>query len=138
MSATIDEEKEAGNVVAKDSKERSEKVRQKRGEDKGVEVSVGLSADELRSQRFMMEKDKVKYAGTRLRVKIALFVFAARKKAGLSQGDLAKAVGVSQVRISQIENPESADGPPLELLEKIAAACDVEIDLRMMPLPWAR
>jgi len=47
-------------------------------------------------------------------------------KRGISQAELARRIGVSQARISHIENGEGRDGPGFTLLKRIARACDVE------------
>lgn len=53
----------------------------------------------------------------------ALFVEHARKEAHLTQAALAKKMGVSQVRVSQIESGEGPYGPSIGLLEQVAKAC---------------
>jgi len=46
-----------------------------------------------------------------------------RKGAGLSQGELAERIGVTQERVSEIERGAGPQGPTFALLERIAAAC---------------
>lgn len=46
-----------------------------------------------------------------------------RRSAGFPQAELARRVGVSQERISEIERGGGPQGPTFELLERIASAC---------------
>lgn len=50
---------------------------------------------------------------------------AARKKAGMTQADLAKKLGISYVNISQLEKDQRS--PKLETLQRIAAALSVPV-----------
>lgn len=50
---------------------------------------------------------------------------AARKKAGMTQADLAKKLGISYVNISQLEKDQRS--PKLETLQRIAAALGVPV-----------
>jgi transcriptional regulator with XRE-family HTH domain len=45
---------------------------------------------------------------------------------GISQADLAERTGLSQPRISQIENGDGRDGPTYAVIRKIALACGVD------------
>jgi phasin family protein len=45
---------------------------------------------------------------------------------GITQEELANRIGVSQTRISHIENGVGRDGPSFTLLKRISRACDVE------------
>jgi transcriptional regulator with XRE-family HTH domain len=49
-----------------------------------------------------------------------------REQAGLSQEELALAVGVSQPRISKVEKGDGAEGITYGMLKKIARACGFE------------
>ena len=57
----------------------------------------------------------------RLRVAIARQIKLARQKAGLTQSELAKALGVAQPMIGRLESLKDKRLPSLELLAKIAA-----------------
>ena len=57
----------------------------------------------------------------RLRVAIARQIKLARQKAGLTQAELAKALGVAQPMIGRLESLKDKRLPSLELLAKIAA-----------------
>lgn len=59
----------------------------------------------------------------------AEFARRRREEAGLSQTDLAAILGVSQARISKLENAEAPRGPSLEVLARIAEACGGELIL---------
>jgi DNA-binding XRE family transcriptional regulator len=57
----------------------------------------------------------------RLRVAIARQIKLAREKAGLTQAELAKALGVTQPMIGRLESLKDKRLPSIELLAKIAA-----------------
>jgi len=57
----------------------------------------------------------------RLRVAIARQIKLAREKAGLTQAQLAKALGVTQPMIGRLESLKDKRLPSIELLAKIAA-----------------
>ena len=57
----------------------------------------------------------------RLRIAIARQIKLARQKAGLTQAELAKALGVAQPMIGRLESLKDKRLPSLELLAKIAA-----------------
>jgi transcriptional regulator with XRE-family HTH domain len=48
-----------------------------------------------------------------------------RERAGLTQNQLAARMGVSQVRVSKVENATGRDGPTYGLMRRIAEACEV-------------
>ncbi|HYM31651.1 MAG TPA: helix-turn-helix transcriptional regulator [Candidatus Cybelea sp.] len=50
-----------------------------------------------------------------------------RRSAKYSQAELAKRIGISQERISEIERGAGPQGPTFELLERIATACKMEL-----------
>ena len=54
---------------------------------------------------------------------------ALRKSRGMSQADLATAVGLSQAHVSQLETGKQAPSP--ELLGKIAALFGIALDCRV-------
>jgi ribosome-binding protein aMBF1 (putative translation factor) len=60
---------------------------------------------------------------------LAILVCKMREAAGLSQIQLAERVGTSQPTIARLENAEYT-GHSLKVLEKIAAACGFELQLR--------
>ncbi len=50
---------------------------------------------------------------------------------GLTQGELAERIGVSQARISEIETGTGRDGPSFALLARIANACGINLLARL-------
>ena len=58
----------------------------------------------------------------RLRVAVARAIKTAREKAGLTQAELAEALGISQPMIGRLESLQDKRVPSLELLAKISAA----------------
>lgn len=71
----------------------------------------------------------------RAALRAAQFVEQTRKAANLSQAQLAKKVGVTQARISQVESGEGPLGPSISLLERIAKACGGLLRLSFEKLP---
>lgn len=60
---------------------------------------------------------------------IALQVRWVRQERGLSQGDLAKMVGVTQQAIAKLEDPDA--NPTLDTLRKVAKALDMQVTLSL-------
>ena len=56
-----------------------------------------------------------------------------REEFGVSQQQLASAVGVSQQAIAKIESPDA--NVRLETLERVAAALALQVDLNLIPVP---
>lgn len=56
---------------------------------------------------------------------------AADGTVGISQDELARRIGTSQARVSQIENGEGRDGPSYALLRRIAFACGIDWTLML-------
>ena len=62
-------------------------------------------------------------AHERASLQAAHFIRNTRESSGLSQGQLADKLGVSQARVSQIESGKGPQGPSIDLLARIATAC---------------
>jgi len=62
-------------------------------------------------------------------IKIAEMIYAARKAAGLTQSELARAIGTKQQVISQLEDADYR-GHSLSMLQRIADALHVELEVR--------
>jgi len=72
----------------------------------GIEENIGLSSAALRAGQIVREM---------------------RKSHGWTQSELAAKLGWDQERISNIERGEGTRGPTFDILQKIAAACDHEL-----------
>jgi len=59
---------------------------------------------------------------------VALKIAALRKKAGLSQKELAKRLGTTQQQISRLESP-SYEGHSLSMLRRVAGVLDAEVHI---------
>jgi len=66
-------------------------------------------------------------------LRVAQMIYDARTEAGLTQKQLAKAVGTSQSVISQLESAEYK-GHSLSMLERIGKALNKRVELRFAPL----
>jgi transcriptional regulator with XRE-family HTH domain len=75
----------------------------------GIEEEIGLSSAAVRAGRQVREMRQAK---------------------GWTQVRLAKELGWDQVRISNIERGEGTRGPTFDVLQKIAAVCDYDIEFR--------
>ncbi len=64
---------------------------------------------------------------------VALQLAALRKKAGLSQKELARRLNTSQQQISRLESPDY-EGHSLSMLRRIARALDAQIRVELEPL----
>ena len=72
--------------------------------------------------RLHYEKEKAK-------TQIAYSVKAARTRAGLTQEELAEKIGTTQSVIARLEGGNDKRTPSLDLLARIASACDAELEL---------
>ncbi len=62
---------------------------------------------------------------------VAEMILAAREKAGLTQGQLAKMVGTTQSVISRLEDADY-DGHSLSMLRRIAEALNQRVEVRLV------
>ena len=92
-----------------------------------------ISHDELMKSLYKKDKGLRKRleAGVQ-RLKVIVQIIELREKAGLTQAQLAKRIGVSQPYIARIENDE-ASNLSLETLLKIAAALQGEVEIHIRP-----
>ena len=67
----------------------------------------------------------------RTRTELAAAIRAGRKRAGLTQAQLAKKIQSSQSVIARLEGGGDQRMPSLPLLAKIAKACDGTLELRL-------
>ena len=63
---------------------------------------------------------------------VAQAIYDARKKAGLTQKQLAQRIGTKQPVISQLEDADY-EGHSLSILRRIATALDRRIEIRLVP-----
>jgi ribosome-binding protein aMBF1 (putative translation factor) len=71
-------------------------------------------------------------------LRVAQMIYDARTEAGLTQQELAKAVGTTQSVISQLESAEY-QGHSLSMLQRIAKALNRRVEVRFAPpLPVTR
>jgi predicted RNase H-like HicB family nuclease/DNA-binding XRE family transcriptional regulator len=68
-----------------------------------------------------------------VKLAVALSVRWARQDAGLSQGELAEKMGVSQQQAAKLEQPEA--NPSVATLAKVARALQWDLDLQLVPRP---
>jgi ribosome-binding protein aMBF1 (putative translation factor) len=73
----------------------------------------------------------------RRRFEIAQMIYDARTAAGLTQQQLAELIGTKQPVISQLENADY-QGQSLAMLERIAEALHLEVQLRLVPASSTR
>ena len=64
---------------------------------------------------------------------VARMIFELRKKAGLTQAQLAKMIGTTASVISRLEDADY-DGHSLAMLRRIAAALDKRVEIRFVPV----
>jgi ribosome-binding protein aMBF1 (putative translation factor) len=67
-----------------------------------------------------------------LNAKVAMMVYEARTRAGLTQEQLAELVGTKQPVIARLEDADY-EGHSLSMLQRIAAALNAKLELRMVP-----
>jgi ribosome-binding protein aMBF1 (putative translation factor) len=69
----------------------------------------------------------------RANLDVACKIYNLRTKAGLSQRELAQRIGTSAANICRLENADYA-GHSLSMLRRIAAALEMRVDVRFVPL----
>ena len=69
----------------------------------------------------------------RINLDIACKIYDLRTKAGLSQRELAKRIGTSAANICRLENADY-QGHSLSMLRRIAAAVEMRVDVRFLPI----
>ena len=67
---------------------------------------------------------------------IAEMILAAREKAGLTQGQLAKLVGTTQSVVSRLEDADY-EGHSLTMLRRIAEALHQRVEIRLVAASWS-
>ena len=72
---------------------------------------------------------RMHYEQEKAKTHIAHAVKATRTRAGLTQAQLAKKIGTTQSVIARLESGTDKRTPSLELLARIASACDAELQL---------
>jgi len=94
---------------------------------------AGIPLEEVFAEAEKDPSWKVGYARAEIDVRLSIEIYQARLKAGLSQGQLAKAVGTTQSVISRIEGANQ--NLTIDTLYKIAVAlnCELVVELRSAP-----
>ena len=92
----------------------------------------------LQSKQSLLKKlDNKQYrdtfVGSKIGQTIAFQLRVMRQRAGLSQDELAKALGTSQNAVSRMENPRYGK-PSITTLKKVASFFDVGLVVRFAPL----
>ncbi len=72
---------------------------------------------------------KMHYEQEKAKTNIAHAVRAARTRAGLTQAELAKKIKTTQSVIARLESGTDKRTPSLDLLARVASACDAELEL---------
>ena len=72
---------------------------------------------------------RVHFEKEHAKTQIAMAVKATRKKAKLTQAQLARKVGTTQSVIARLESGEDSRTPSLDLLARIASACDSTLEI---------
>ena len=72
-----------------------------------------------------------------LNAKVAMMVYEARTRAGLTQAQLAELVGTKQPVIARLEDTDY-EGHSLSMLQRIATALNARLELRMVPAQKGR
>lgn len=86
--------------------------------------------DETIEEHKKVAAFRTEYEKARLRVQIARQIKQAREAAGLTQGQLAQKLGVSQPTIGRLESLKDRRIPSLELVAKVVAVTRAPITLR--------
>ncbi len=71
---------------------------------------------------------RIKFEEERIKSEISMLVKTARKKAELTQAELARRVGTSQSVIARLESGSDSRTPSLSLLARIASSCSASFE----------
>lgn len=71
-------------------------------------------------------------AETRINMEVAQMIYDTRRRAGLSQRQLADLIGSKQPVIARLENADY-EGHSLTMLQRIASALQQRLELRLVP-----
>ena len=71
---------------------------------------------------------RIKYEEEKVKSEIAMIVKLARKRAGLTQVELAEKVGTAQSVIARLESGNDSRTPSLSLLSRIASYCHASLE----------
>jgi ribosome-binding protein aMBF1 (putative translation factor) len=101
-----------------------------------------IDAVEILQQRFFKgQPERLKVLEeARADDEVARKIFELRKKAGLTQAQLAKMIGTTASVISRLEDADY-EGHSLAMLRRIAAALDKRVEIRFVPVrrsAWVR
>lgn len=91
------------------------------------------SATEIMRKRFGDSPERRQAVSEeKARICIACLIHNARKKAGLSQKELADRIGTTQSAVSRLESTEY-EGHSLTILERVAEALDLKLEIGFRP-----
>jgi ribosome-binding protein aMBF1 (putative translation factor) len=99
------------------------KIRTSAGKN-ALEILDSITGDDLELQDMI--------AAEGINAQVAQIIHDARRKAGLSQKELAELVGTKQPVIARLEKADY-EGHSLSMLQRIATALDRRVDIRLMP-----
>lgn len=96
---------------------------------------MAKSSDALKILDRMIGRDRrLRELGAQADVnaEVAQLIYAARRRAGLTQAQLARLVGTSQPVIARLEDADYR-GHSLTMLQRIAAALNRRLEVRLLP-----
>jgi ribosome-binding protein aMBF1 (putative translation factor) len=102
---------------------------------RGSKKKPTTDAVEILSRRFFKGQPERLKALEEARAddEVARKIFELRKKAGLTQAQLAKRIGTTASVISRLEDADY-EGHSLAMLRRIAAALDKRVEIRFVPV----
>lgn len=109
----------------KNTERRSASPKTRKTSDAVAIIDHAIVGDD-REMREMIEQETVNAL-------VAQAIYDARKKAGLTQKQLAERIGTKQPVISQIEDA-GYEGHSLSMLRRIATALDRRIEIKLVPI----
>jgi len=99
-----------------------------------AKTKMTSSASKIIKQQFGVDLDRdPEMLAIAEDYRIAQMIYDARQEAGLTQNQLAEAVGTTQSVISQLENADYR-GHSLSMLRRIAAALNRRVEIRLAPV----
>ncbi|MDE2887201.1 MAG: helix-turn-helix domain-containing protein [Gemmatimonadota bacterium] len=92
-----------------------------------------LSHEELKRKALANPETKAEYEAQRPEFELLDKLLEARKRAGLTQGQVAEKMGTKPTAITRLESASRLHSPKIETLQKYAEAVGCRLNIELIP-----